>query len=279
MSKAQLYNDLHPDKSLKNTGFKDSMTAIRTINLISKRSLRYQYDVINTMYYRAKYHPHITDDMKKAMVIFKKWLKNYTKLKTLEDKKYPWLSLKTIAKYEKIALQNQLQLTFPFQPNSLFLQESYADWQFYLGYLMPTAIFRAIESKYPNCQFKHAFKPMLSNLPPRDLDYTIFIEVSIQQMDLLVFRADQLVFCGTFHYTTEQDALFYLLKICQEYSFEIAEVQLQLSGLVDHSSKLYAELSSYFLNVIFRRNSIDWSSTSFPSHYFTLLTNNLPCVS
>lgn len=191
----------------------------------------------------------------------------------------PQHTLLPIAKYEKIALQNQLQLTFPFQPNSLFLQESYADWQFYLGYLMPTAIFRAIESKYPNCQFKHAFKPMLSNLPPRDLDYTIFIEVSIQQMDLLVFRADQLVFCGTFHYTTEQDALFYLLKICQEYSFEIAEVQLQLSGLVDHSSKLYAELSSYFLNVIFRRNSIDWSSTSFPSHYFTLLTNNLPCVS
>jgi hypothetical protein len=103
MSKAQLYNDLHPDKSLKNTGFKDSMTAIRTINLISKRSLRYQYDVINTMYYRAKYHPYITDDMKKAMVIFKKWLKNYKKIKALEDKKYPWLSLKTIAKYEKIA--------------------------------------------------------------------------------------------------------------------------------------------------------------------------------
>ena len=77
----------------------------------------------------------------------------------------------------------------------------------------------------------------------------------------------------------QSESLFYLLKICQEYSFEIAEVQLQLSGLVDHSSKLYAELSSYFLNVIFRRNSIDWSSTSFPSHYFTLLTNNLPCVS
>ena len=103
MSKAQLYNDLHPDKSLKNTGFKDSATANHTINLISKRSLKYQFDVINTMYNRAKYHPHITDDMKKAMVVFKKWLNIYPKLKKEEDKKYPWLSLKTIAKYEKIA--------------------------------------------------------------------------------------------------------------------------------------------------------------------------------
>ncbi len=103
MSKAQLYNDLHPDKSLKNTGFKDKATAIHTINIVSKRSLRYQFDVINTMYNRAKYHPHINDDMKESMSIFKKWLKNYSSFKKAEDKKYPWLSLKTIAKYEKIA--------------------------------------------------------------------------------------------------------------------------------------------------------------------------------
>jgi len=103
MPKAQLYNDLHPDKSLKNTGFKDRNTAIKTIKMISKRSLRYQFDVINTMYNRAKYHPHITNEMKDAMAIFKKWLKNYSKLKKQEDHKYPWLSLKTISKYEKIA--------------------------------------------------------------------------------------------------------------------------------------------------------------------------------
>jgi hypothetical protein len=103
MSKAQLYNDLHPEKSLKNTGFKDKSTAIHTIELVSKRSLRYQFDVINTMYNRAKYHPHITDSMKDAMKIFKKWLQNYPKLKKQEDKKYNWLPLKTIAKYEKIA--------------------------------------------------------------------------------------------------------------------------------------------------------------------------------
>jgi hypothetical protein len=103
MPKGELYNDLHPENSLKNTGFKNLATAIHTINIISKRSLRYQFDVINTMYNRAKYHPHINDDMKQAMGVFKKWLKNYTKMKSAEDKKYPWLPLKTIAKYEKIA--------------------------------------------------------------------------------------------------------------------------------------------------------------------------------
>jgi hypothetical protein len=41
--------------------------------------------------------------MKKAMSIFKKWLKKYSSLKRKEEKKYPWLSLKIITKYEKIA--------------------------------------------------------------------------------------------------------------------------------------------------------------------------------
>ena len=98
-----LYSDHHPNKSLKNTGFKDIKTAEKTIKLIEKRSLKYQFDVINTMYNRAKYHPHKTKDMEDAMKIFKKWLDQYPKLKKREDKKYPFLPLNTIAKYEKIA--------------------------------------------------------------------------------------------------------------------------------------------------------------------------------
>jgi len=102
-TKPQLYNDLHPEKSLKKTGFKDIKTAMRTIKLVSKRSLRYQFDVINTMYNRAKYHPHKTKQMGEAINIFKKWLNKYSKLRKLEDKNYKFLSLKQIEKYEKIA--------------------------------------------------------------------------------------------------------------------------------------------------------------------------------
>jgi hypothetical protein len=102
-SKSHLYNNFHPNKSLKDTGFKNSKKAISTINLISKRSLRYQFDVINTMYNRAKYHPHRTPEMEDAMNIFSKWLKQYPKLRKYEDKKYEFLTLQQIKKYEKIA--------------------------------------------------------------------------------------------------------------------------------------------------------------------------------
>jgi hypothetical protein len=80
MTNKSLYEDKHPKTSLKNTGFKDSKKAYYTIKLVKKYSLVYQFQVINTMYNRAKYHPYQTEDMRKAMKIFKKWLDEYKKL-------------------------------------------------------------------------------------------------------------------------------------------------------------------------------------------------------
>ena len=59
------------------TGFKNEETALKTIKLIKDKPKKYQFSVIQTMYNRAKYHPHQTNDMKKAMKIYKKWLNDY----------------------------------------------------------------------------------------------------------------------------------------------------------------------------------------------------------
>jgi hypothetical protein len=74
-----LYEDKHPKTSLKGTGFKNKEKAIETINLVKGKPLVYQFQVINTMYNRAKYHPHQTKDMKDAMKVFKEWLDGYKK--------------------------------------------------------------------------------------------------------------------------------------------------------------------------------------------------------
>ena len=101
-SKSKLYTDEHPKLSTKGTGFKDEKIALNTIKIISARSLKYQFDVVNTMYNRAKYHPNQTPDMLKAMVIFKRWLGEYTKKKEDENKYKDFLSLDIIASYEKL---------------------------------------------------------------------------------------------------------------------------------------------------------------------------------
>lgn len=74
--KLSLYENYHPKTTTKGVGFKDEKTALQTIKIIENKPLTYQKSVINTMYYRAKYHPNQTQNMRKAMKIFKKWLNN-----------------------------------------------------------------------------------------------------------------------------------------------------------------------------------------------------------
>ena len=72
-----LYNDDHPKTSTKGTGFKDKQKALDTLKIIKNRDMTYQKLVVNTMYNRAKYHPHQTPAMKEAMKVFNKWLKEH----------------------------------------------------------------------------------------------------------------------------------------------------------------------------------------------------------
>ena len=90
-----LYTNIHPETTMKGTGFKNENSAKKTIDIIKYRSTKYQFDVINTMYNRAKYHPNQTSNMRKAMKIFKNWLKKYKKEKIL----YPYLPLQIIEKF------------------------------------------------------------------------------------------------------------------------------------------------------------------------------------
>ena len=91
-----LFDDANPDTTIKGYGYKNKEKAIDTIKLVekTKRGRSYKFQVINTMYNRAKHHKNTTKDMKEAMKVFEGWLNEY---------KYPFLPLKTIRKYEKLA--------------------------------------------------------------------------------------------------------------------------------------------------------------------------------
>ena len=95
-----LYTDNNPKTTLKNTGFKDKKIALKTLKLIKNRSIIYQKTVVNTLYYRAKHHPNITNDMKDAMNVFKNWLSDNKNKKI----KYDYLDLDIVKKYDNLYL-------------------------------------------------------------------------------------------------------------------------------------------------------------------------------
>ncbi len=72
-----LYEDKHPQTSLKGTGFKDEKKARDTLKLIKNKPMTYQIQVVLTMYHRAKFHPHQTPEMRDAMKIYASWLEKH----------------------------------------------------------------------------------------------------------------------------------------------------------------------------------------------------------
>jgi hypothetical protein len=74
-----LYEDNHSERSTRGTGFINRQKALDTLKIIKDRDLTYQKQVVNTMYNRAKYHPHQTESIREAMKVFEKWLQKNNK--------------------------------------------------------------------------------------------------------------------------------------------------------------------------------------------------------
>jgi hypothetical protein len=154
----QLYEDNHPNQSLKGTGYKNKIKAINTINLVKKRSLKYQFDVINTMYYRAKHHANQTKDMKEAMLVFKQWLKQYKKNK-LQEEKFSFLNFNTIIKYEQII--NEYKLNKINTYNEFYLIMKQTQGKYYKLQYMPTIKDKLDGEDFWSCRINFIQKKLL----------------------------------------------------------------------------------------------------------------------
>lgn len=100
-----LFSDYNPETTIQNLGFKDKEKALYTIDAIKEKSLKYQVSVISTMLGRAKNHPHQTKNMKDAIKIFEKWMKEYHKSKEQNagGKEIKFLDISLVKYFDKLA--------------------------------------------------------------------------------------------------------------------------------------------------------------------------------
>ena len=77
----ELFTDNDPATTIKGCGFKNRATAELTIRLANQPGCRYKtYWTILAMRERASRHPHQTDGMKEAVIVFDKWMKEREEL-------------------------------------------------------------------------------------------------------------------------------------------------------------------------------------------------------
>jgi len=162
--------------------------------------------------------------------------------------------------------------------NSTIVSEPIAEWQLYNIYGVPKEIHEWIGKKFSSARFWHQNTIGIKNINAGGSDGSLLVDIRKDDFTVIAAKANKILMAQAYAYATPEDILFYLLKICQQFSLSQREVALQLSGLVDKQSALYKELFQYFINIAFREAS--WNvKGDYPAHFFTSLNDLAKCAS
>jgi Protein of unknown function (DUF3822) len=162
--------------------------------------------------------------------------------------------------------------------NSHIISELIAAWQLNNIYAVPKAIRDWITQKFPSAAFMHQYSLGLKNLHVTAAGGTLAIDFRKNDFTILAVKGNTFLLAQTFEYSVPADVLYFVLKICQQFSLLQQDVALQLSGLIDQQSSLYNELYQYFKNIGFREPG--WNIPGdYPAHFFTSLNDLAQCAS
>lgn len=111
---------------------------------------------------------------------------------------------------------------------------------------------------------------------------SILVDFRTDEFSVLVFKENKLQLLKAFSYSSPEDVLYYLLKICQQTKQSQQEVKVVLAGLIEKNSAIFRELYKYFINLEFEELpaeiSIADALNECPRHYFSSICKLATCV-
>lgn len=156
------------------------------------------------------------------------------------------------------------------------VSESVPEWQLQTSYVLPVFVTETIKKKFPAAKHRHLRSLLLKKMisEPEGILQVVF---ETDRFMVVAAKHGRLLLAQTYEYACAEDVLYYLLRICNEFSLAQQEVVLQLSGLFDKQSALYRELYQYFIHV--KINDASWGETTYPAHFFTSFNYLAQCAS
>lgn len=106
----------------------------------------------------------------------------------------------------------------------------------------------------------------------------VLINIGEGSFELAAKRDKQLLFYNVFEFENDQDVLYYLLFMMEQYGLDSEKAKVFLAGDVKAESTLNLLLKKYIRKVSFALNAVRFAETNWklPEHaYFTLLNQHL----
>jgi hypothetical protein len=178
--------------------------------------------------------------------------------------------------------QAMLRVLYEEDQNTL-VTESVGEWQLYNAYCVPSAVHGLLERTFATGNFWHVYSITLKNGIQQYEGGTLLVDFKTDSFSVVAIKDSSLLLAQIFPYSRSGDVLYWLLKICDQFSLSQNQARLMLSGLIDKQSAVFKELYQYFLNIEFAvvENDIRLSRDfeEYPVHFFSSLYKLASCVS
>jgi hypothetical protein len=177
--------------------------------------------------------------------------------------------------------QLQLDGLFGKKINTIPVSEHLPEWNLYNISRDPESLSIAVKNRFVSGRSLNMNSVLLKNLSGVRED-SIMIDFRTDEFSVLVLNENQLQLLRSFSYSSPEDVLYYLLKICQQTGLSQQEVKIILSGLIEKDSTIFRELYKYFIHLEFEKLpgeiSIAGELAECPQHYFSSICKLATCV-
>lgn len=155
------------------------------------------------------------------------------------------------------------------QNNSIVLTDVIAECSMYNSYRIPSSIYNIITQQFPDASHMHQYSALLQQPISERNKLSIIFYVHKIVVALIKDGKYQLINC--YNYSKAEDVTYVLLNICKQ--FEVENIDLQITGLLEKNSALYKEIYKYFqtidLNPLPENKNYTEEITQHPAHYFS----------
>lgn len=139
-------------------------------------------------------------------------------------------------------------------------------------YAISSELKKIFQSRFKNLIIYHNSTPLIQYLHQHQGNgEQAYVYVQPQWMQVFIYQNQELLFCNSFHYSTPEDFIYFVLYTYQQLKLDPETIPLNLMGEIVKESALYEQLYKYVRHVNFMKRPAELqvsSNFSMPSHFY-----------
>ncbi len=152
-------------------------------------------------------------------------------------------------------------------------------------YAMDSGLRQTIRRQFPLVEFHHYSTALLENIlfeNKKKGENMVVVNIHVSNFEIVLVNQKSLIFYNTFHYTSAEDVVYYLLFVFEQFNINAEIIKVSITGELDKNSTIYALLYKYVREISFGQKpaSLKYCSKleTLPKHFFYSLYSLQLCV-